>query len=146
MEDKGNVIKLSPFDGRKKKFPLFRSKFEAACNVKGCAKALEETSESILPANDTEVLDMSTDQGKAFKKSKVQNILTVCYFKLSLDSPKLVKRIEASKSPEWPGELACDIKNRLMKEYRPDDVMALAEMTTKLSKLKLAKEQDPEEL
>ena len=37
MEDKGNVIKLPPFDGRKKKFPLWWSKFEAACNVKGCA-------------------------------------------------------------------------------------------------------------
>ena len=33
-----------------------------------------------------------------------------------------------------------------MKKYRSDDVTALAEMTTKLSKLKLAKGQDPEEL
>ena len=33
-----------------------------------------------------------------------------------------------------------------MKKYRPDDVTALAEMTTKLSKLKLTKGQDPEEL
>ena len=49
MEDKGNVIKLPPFDGKKKKFPLFWSKFEAACNVKGCAEALEDNFESVLP-------------------------------------------------------------------------------------------------
>lgn len=146
MEDKGNVIKLPPFDGRKKKFPLWWSKFEAACNVKGCAEALEENFESVLPTNEAEILDMSTDKGKAYKKSKVQNTLAVCYFRLSLDSPKLLKMIEASKSPEWPGGLACDIKKRLMKKYRPDDVTALAEMTTKLSKLKLKKGQDPEEL
>ena len=146
MEDKGNVIKLPPFDGRKKKFPLWWSKFKATYNVKGCAEALEENFKSILPANDAELLDMSTDQRKAYKKSKVQNTLAVCYFRLSLNSPKLLKIIKASKSPEWPGGLACDVKKRLMKKYRPDDVTALAEMTTKLSKLKLTKGQDPKEL
>ena len=54
--------------------------------------------------------------------------------------------IEASKSPDWPGGLACDTKKRLMRKYRPDDVTALADMTTKLLKLKLAKGQDSEEL
>jgi len=146
MEDKGNVIKILPVDGKKKKFPLFWSKFEAACNMKGCAKALQDNFESVLPKNDAEILDMTTDQRKAHKKSKVQNTLAVCYFRLSLDSPKLLKMIEASKSPQWPGGLACDIKKRLMKKYRQDDVTALAEMTTKLSKLKLTKGQDPKEL
>ena len=147
MEDKGSVIKLSPFDRRKKNFLLWWSKFEAACNVKGCADALEENVESILPMNEVEMVDIATDQGKvAYKKSKVQNTLAMCCFRLSLDSPKLLKMIEASKSPGWPGSLACDIKKRLMKKYRPDDVTALAEMTTKLSKLKLKKGQDPEEL
>ena len=110
MKDKGNVIKLSSFDRRKKKFPLFWSKFEVVCNGKGCANNLEETCGSVLPANDAEMLDMSTDQGKAFKKRKVQNTLAVCYFKLSLDLLKLLKMIEASNSPEWPGGLACNIK------------------------------------
>ena len=74
--------------------------------MKGCAKALEDNFESVLPANDADILDMSTDQGKAYKKSKIQNTLAVCYFRLSLDSPKLLKMIKASKSPEWPGRLA----------------------------------------
>ena len=95
IEDKGNVIKLPPFDGRKKKLLLFWSKLEAAYNVKGCAEALKENFESVLPANDAEILDML-----AFKKSKVQNSLAVCYFKLGLNSPKLLNMIKASKSPE----------------------------------------------
>ena len=65
MQDRDNVIKLSPFDGRKQKFLLWWIKFEAACNAKGCAQALEKNFESLLPANDAEILDMSTDQGKA---------------------------------------------------------------------------------
>ena len=99
-EDKGDVIKPPPFNGRRKKFPLWWNKFEAACNGKGCAKALEENVESVLPAHDAHVLDMSTYEGKAFKKKKIQNTLAVCYFKLSPDSPKLSKMIKASKSPE----------------------------------------------
>ena len=107
--------------------------------MKHCAKALEENSESVLPANDARILDMSTDEGKAFKKNKVQNTLVMSYFKLSLDSPKVLKMIGALKSPEWPGGLDCDIKKRLTQKYMPDDLTALAEMATKLSKLKLAK-------
>ena len=146
MEDRGNVIKLPPFDGRKKKFPLWWSKFEAACNAKDCARSLEENVEFVLPANDARVLDMSTDEAKAFKKKGVQNTLAMCYFKLSLNLPKLLKMIENSKSLEWSGGLACNIKKRLTKKYRPDDVTALAETTRKLLKLGSAKGQDPEEL
>ena len=53
---------------------------------------------------------------------------------------------QASMSPDWPGGLACELIAKLLKKYRPDDVTALAEMTTKLTKLKLGKNQNPEEL
>ena len=56
--------------------------------MKGCAKAFEEDFESILPANDAHVLDMSTAEEKTFKKKKVQNILAMCYSRVTLDSPK----------------------------------------------------------
>ena len=70
----------------------------------------------------------------------------VCYFRLSLDSPKLLKMIKASKSPDWPGGMACNLKKRSMKKCRPDNITVFAEMTTKLLKLKLAKRQDLEKL
>ena len=122
------------------------SKFEATCNVKGCVMSLEEHFESVLPANDAEILDMSTDQGKAFKKNKVQNTFMMSYSKLRLYLPILLEMIQVSKDLEWPGELACDIKTSLMKKQMPDDVLVLDEMTTKLSKFELVKRQDPEEL
>ena len=52
MEDKGNVIKLVPFDTRKKKVPFCWGKFKAACTMKDCVKALEKNVESGLPATD----------------------------------------------------------------------------------------------
>ena len=146
MDDKGNVIKLPRFDGKKRHFALWWSMFEAAFNVKGCAEALDLSFKAVLPASNSTVLDMTTDKGKAWKKAKMQNALAESYLRLSLDSSRLLEMIGASKSADWPCGLACDLVERLRKKYKPDDVTALAEMTTKLSNLKLSKKQDPEDL
>ena len=42
--------------------------------------------------------------------------------------------------------LECDLVRRLNKKYRLDDTLAIAEMTTQLSKLKLKKEDEQEDL
>ena len=68
------------------------------------------------------------------------------YLTLAMESLKLLKMIQASKSQDWPGGLACGLVVKLLKKYRPDDMTALAYMTTKLSKLQLGKNQNPEEL
>jgi hypothetical protein len=47
--------------------------------------------------------------------------------------------VEASKSTNWPCVLIYDLVKRPNKKYMPNDVTALVEMTTTLSKLKLAK-------
>ena len=57
-----------------------------------------------------------------------------------------MKTIEVSKNPEWQGGLTCDLVKISTKKYRPDAVIALEELTTKLSKTKLGKRYDPVEL
>ena len=111
MDDEDCVIKLTPFKRKKANFPLWGSKFEVACNVKGCAEASEANVGSMLPANNIKVLDMSANEGNTFKKRKVQNALAVCSFRLGLDSSTLLKMIKASKSLEWSGGLLCDLVN-----------------------------------
>ena len=54
--------------------------------------------------------------------------------------------VKALKSTTWPGGLACELVKRSKKKYGSDDTLAIAETTTKLSKLKLKKEDDPEDL
>lgn len=95
-----------------------------------------------LPASDAVIIDIMTTSGKASKKAKVQNLLAMSYLTLAMDSPKLFKMVEASKSRTWPGGLVYEFVKRLKKKYRPDHTLATAEMTTKLSKLKLKKEDD----
>ena len=68
------------------------------------------------------------------------------YLTLAIESPELLKMIQASKSVDWPDELACDLIAKLMKKYRPDNMTALVEMTMKPSKLKMGKNDDPGDL
>ena len=67
-ERKGNVIKLPPLNEKKRMFPLWWNKAEAACNAIGCAEALEASFDTILPLPDTEGLDMSADARRSFQK------------------------------------------------------------------------------
>ena len=62
------------------------------------------------------------------------------------DTPQLLSKIEASKSKDWPGGLAYAFVAKLMKKYKLDDTLAVAEQTTKLMSLKLKKNEDPETL
>ena len=62
---------MSPFNGKKKKFPLLWSNFKAACNVKDCAKALEAQAVSIFSVNYADVLDISTNKEKAKKRGSL---------------------------------------------------------------------------
>ena len=59
---------------------------------------------------------------------------------------KLLNIIEASTSLECRGGLTCNLVKTVTKRYRLDDVIVLAETTPKLSKLKLTKKQDPDEI
>ena len=76
----------------------------------------------------------------------MQNALAMSDLTLAMESLKLLKIIQASKSRNWPGGLACDLVVKLLKKYMVDNVTALADMTTKLSKLKLGKNESPEDL
>ena len=141
-----DAVRMMQFRGKKEEYGVWNSQFRALCAVKGCAEALEMSFRSTLPASNAETLDPTTDEGKAWKKAKVQNALAMSYLTLAFDSPKLLKMIQASKSPDWPSGLAYVLMAKLTKKYKPSDMMALAEMNKKLGALKLNRNTDPKEL
>ena len=79
-------------------------------------------------------------------KAKVTNNLAMSFLTHAMDSPQLLLKIEASKSQDWPGGLAYVLVAKLMRKYKPDDTLAVAEQTKKLMSLKLKKNEDPETL
>ena len=140
------MFRVKLFNGKKQNSPVCWSQFGTLCATKGCAEALSMLIMGELQASDADAIDIQTTPGKASKEAKAQNSLAMSYLILAMDSPKLLKMVEASKSTTWPAGLACEFVKRLNKKYQPDDTLAIAEMATKLSKLKLKKEDHPEDL
>ena len=141
--NKSNIIKLPEFNGKKRAFPVWFSQSNATCSVKGCIEALDLNIEKKLPVGEAEAFDTTVGDGKEKKKVKVQNALVMRYLTLAMESSKMLEMIQPSKSP---GGLTCDLVVKLIEKYTPDDVTVLADMTTKFSKLKLGKNDDPEDL
>ena len=111
------MFRVKPFNEKKQNFPVFWSKFWALCAAKGCAEALSMSIMAELPASDANAIHITATPGKASKKAKAHNLLAMSYLILAMDSPKLLKMVEASKSTTWPGGLACKFVRRLKKKY-----------------------------
>ena len=114
--------------------------------MKGCVEALDLNFKKKLPATEAEAFDATTGGGKEKKKSKMKNALAMSYLTLAMESLNFLKTIQVFKSANLPGGLACDLVEKLTKKYRLDDVVALAKMITKLSKLKMGKNDNPEDI
>jgi hypothetical protein len=116
--------------------------------VKGVRNALDPNFKSELPATEDEVFaDLANNEGAQKKAiAREKNMLAFSYLTLAMGSPGLLAKLEASKNDEWPSGLACDFWAKLEKKYKPSDTIAVAEQSSKLMKLKLKKDEDPEDL
>ena len=125
--DSKSIVRLPAFDGTKSKYLVFSTKFKAACAVKGCLDALDPTFKSKLPADDATVLNESDNIQKEQMKAKTRNALVLNYMTMSFEKPRLLAKIEASKTNKWPMELAYVVWENLEKQYKPKDTITVAE-------------------
>ncbi len=65
---------------------------------------------------------------------------------MSFEKPRLLAKIEASKTVEWPSGLAHVVWSKLKEQYRLSDIIAVAKQMSKLMKLKLNKGKHPDDL
>ena len=92
------------------------------------------------------MLDESDAAEKRQIVAREKMALCMSYMTLAMDSSKLQKMIESSKSNEWPNGRPDILMAKLIKKYKPSDSVAVAEQTKALFELKLGQNQDPEEL
>ena len=148
LSESNSIAKIKVFDGKKENYAVWRSQFMALCSVKGVRNALDPNFKSELPATEDEVFaDLANNEGAQKKAiAREKNMLAFSYLTLAMGSPGLLAKLEASKNDEWPSGLACDFWAKLEKKYKPSDTIAVAEQSSKLMKLKLKKDEDPEDL
>ena len=99
-----------------------------------------------MPAKESTVLDETDATEKKQIEAKKKNNLAFSYATLAMNTSKLLVMFGSSKSADWPSGRPDILMGKLMKKFKPTDTLAVAEQTKKLMKLKLGKDQDPDEL
>ena len=141
-----SVIKIPKFDGQRKNFAKWQNQMSALLAVKKVQACVGKDFHLQLPASESTVLDESDAAEKKQIVAREKMALCMSYMTLAMDSSKLQKMIESSKSNEWPNGRPDILMAKLIKKYKPSDSVAVAEQTKSLFELKLGKNQDPEEL
>jgi hypothetical protein len=141
-----SVIKIPKFDGQRKNFAKWQNQMSAVLAVKKVQACVGKNFHLQLPASESTVLDESDAAEKKQIVAREKMALCMSYMTLAMDSSKLQKMIESSKSNEWPNGRPDILMAKLIKKYKPSDSVAVAEQTKSLFELKLGKNQDPEEL
>ena len=139
-----NAVKVPRFDGTN--YQLFKSKLSAVCGLKGCGEALLESFKLKLPATEATTCSATSKEGKAHTIAKQQNAMAILYLTLAMEDEYLMAVIDEARTTDWPSALACDVMTSLDDEYKPNDVMARADLQVNLMKLKLGKDENPKML
>ena len=146
MNENNGVMRIPRFSGKKEDFPMWLSQFRAICTVKGVGECFDINWKIQLPAKESTVLDETDATEKKQIEAKKKNNMAFSYATLAMNAPKLLVMLESLKSADWPSGRPDILMGKLMKKFKPTDTLAVAEQTKKLMKLKLGKDQDPDEL
>ena len=139
-------LKVKKFTGKREEFAIWWSQFCAFCTLKGILEALFKKFDSKLPAKEDDVLNPSDNTEKEQIRAKEMNAQAMSLLTMTMDAPRLIRKVESAKCADWPGGKAWKLVESLIKKYKPSDVIAVAEQATKLMSLKLKRTEDPEDL
>ncbi|MGH7955290.1 MAG: hypothetical protein ACREOZ_04950, partial [Gloeomargaritales cyanobacterium] len=135
--------KVPGFDGKKANYESWSIRWDAFAEVEQFEEALVKGGDPKMPTSSTEIIDETNSVGKAAMKAKKQNRKAVAYYTLAFKNIRLLALVNKSKTTEWPGGLAWKIKEALTKKYRPNDIVAQAELRQRMNAVSMKKTEDP---
>ncbi len=95
-----------------------------------------------------EAFNLATDKGKKCANAVKKNKKAMMHVALSWVKVSQLNRFNCATraNKDWPSGKAHEVMAQLMKEYKPDDMIAGMEMEKALSKLSLGKKKDPNDI
>jgi hypothetical protein len=118
--------------------------WNAFAQVEGLSDALMAKDHPDIPTDHkTAIPDEGQGQGKKQAPAKRGNAKAVAYYTLAFKSARLRAVINKANTNEWPGGEAWMIKAALVKNYRPNDIIAPAEARRRLNDVSMKKNEDP---
>ena len=104
--------------------------------------ALKDKAEADLPDKEDEVLDLTTDAGKAKKVAKRRNDVALASLTMAFVTDKLAGLILSAQTVDWPSGLAWMVIKALFKKYQPQDRISRVEMRQMLNRISMKKNKD----
>ena len=135
-------VKLPTFDGSREGFHVWWTRFTAYALYYKFGSCLKPTAEAHLPTKEEEDSNDTNEQ----KAARRRNILAVFNLTLAFKTNGLLGMINKAKTTNWPSGKAHKIVEALYRKYRPDDLVARAELRKALALLQMKRTEDPTNL
>jgi hypothetical protein len=136
------AARLPEFDGSHTSFQIWWVRFMAFAMVHKFQQALVIGGEAIMPANDSDPVDETTDAGKLIMKAKDRNARAMANLTLSFTIVSMGFVYEAM-TDAYTGGLAHLVIKALFKKFRPQDTISRVELRVMLNGIKMKKNDDP---
>jgi hypothetical protein len=148
MTEQDKTVKIPLFDGNKKNFVMWWTRFKAYGKVQQFSQALQETPEAALPA--TQVAYNALDKADAANAAAIEatrrNERALANLAVAFTTTKAMTHYHKAGDLNWPDGLASNVVTSLLTKYRPTDTISAVEYEQSLEEFKLKKGQDPTEL
>lgn len=140
------TVKLPTFDGERKNFHVWWTRFKAYATVYKFSAALKIGGEADLPQKEDDVLDETKSDEKRKADARKRNGVAMANLAMSFTTESLMGMIYKAVTTEYPGGLAHLVVQALFKKYEPDDKITRVEMRELLAKVSMKANQDPTSL
>jgi hypothetical protein len=127
---------------------MWKIKFIAHLTMLGLKECFAPDFASELPPKEKEAFNLTTDKGKNWANAVKKNKKAMMQFALSWMKVAQLDKLNCATraNKDWPSGKAHEVMTQLVKEYKPDDMMAEMEIEKALSKLSLGKKKDPNDI
>ena len=140
------TVKLPTFDGERKNFHVWWTRFKAYATVYRFSAALKIGGEADLPQKEDDVLDETKPDEKVKADARKRNGVAMANLAMAFTSETLMGLIYKATTTEYRGGLAHMVVEALFKKYEPDDKITRVEMRELLTKVSMKANQDPSTL
>lgn len=139
-------IPLPKFDGSEEKYQAWVTQFLAYAKLKRFKQALMKGGEQDLPGKEDASIDISNATGMKQQAAVIRNDMAMATLTIALTSEGALGMVYKAQDEDWPSGKAHKVMEALAEEFQPKDRISRVEMRTKLSKIKLSKDDNPRKL
>jgi len=140
------VVKTPTWNGERSTFAAWEIRFLAHATLYGYSEAVGTTEEPDLPVKQTDTIDTSNEAGKRQEAAKKRNLLAMAHLAQAFEKNAQLNMIIRSKDQDWKGGRAWKVMEQLYKKYKPEGIMAKAQLRVELTEISMKENEDPSNL